>query len=87
MNFFDLIVSTAFSIYRHCKEKMNIQKDEDGSFLIKCSQNELAILSNALNNIPQAVDEQEYTTLISASKSETNKILDTIVAALNSDPE
>jgi hypothetical protein len=49
--------------------------------------NELTILSNALNNIPQAVDEQEYTTLISASKSETNKILDTIVTALNSDQQ
>jgi hypothetical protein len=87
MIFIDLIVSTAFSIYLHWKEKMNIQKDENGSFLIKCSQNELTILSNALNNIPQAVDEQEYTTLISASKSETNKVLDTIVTALNSDQQ
>jgi hypothetical protein len=62
---------------------MNIVREEKGNFCIECSHDELIILSNALNNIPQAVDEQEYTTLIGASKTETTKVLDTIVAALN----
>lgn len=61
---------------------MNISKEENGGFHIKCSREELIILSNALNNIPQAVDEQEYTTLIGASKTDTNKVLDALVTAL-----
>lgn len=50
--------------------------------ILSASPSALAETCNALNNIPQAVDEQEYTTLIGASKLETNKILDAIVAAL-----
>jgi hypothetical protein len=62
---------------------MNISKGKNSDFQIECSRNELIILSNALNNIPQAVDECEYTTLIGASKPETNEVLDAIVAALS----
>jgi hypothetical protein len=62
---------------------MNILREENGNFCLECSHDELIILSNALNNIPQAVDEQEYTTLIGASKAETTNVLDIIVAALN----
>ncbi len=62
---------------------MNISKKENGEFRIDCSREELVILSNALNNIPQAVDEQEYTTLIGASKTDTNKVLNAIISALN----
>jgi hypothetical protein len=62
---------------------MNILKSENGNFYIECSRDELIILSNALNNIPQAVDEQEYTTLIGASKTDAHKVLDAIVGALN----
>lgn len=61
---------------------MNILQADSGDFCIECTRQELIILSNALNNIPQAVDEQEYTTLIGATKQETNFILDTLVAAL-----
>ena len=61
---------------------MNIQKDENGNFHIRCSRDELIIISNALNNIPQAVDENEYTSLIGASKPETVAVLDLIVSIL-----
>jgi hypothetical protein len=61
---------------------MNILQKENGNFFIECNSDELIILSNALNNIPQAVDEQDYTTLIGASKMEVTEILDTIFVAL-----
>jgi hypothetical protein len=63
-------------------KNMNIL-EEHGNFRIECSREELIVLSNALNNIPQAVDEQEYTTLIGASKTDAHKVLDAIVKALN----
>jgi hypothetical protein len=63
--------------------KYEYLKKEHGNFRIKCSREELIVLSNALNNIPQAVDEQEYTTLIGASKTDTHKVLNAIVEALN----
>lgn len=61
---------------------MNILQKENGNFFIECNPDELITLSNALNNIPQAVDEQDYTTLIGASKMEVTEILDTIFVAL-----
>jgi hypothetical protein len=61
---------------------MNISKGRNSDFQIECSRDELIVLSNALNNIPQAVDEWEYTTLIGATKTEADKVLDAIVAAL-----
>jgi hypothetical protein len=63
---------------------MNIQREANGDFNIKCSHDELIIISNALNNIPQAVSENEYTTLIGASKAETKEVLNIVSTALNS---
>jgi hypothetical protein len=62
---------------------MKICRSTFDSFLIECNRQELDILRNALNNIPQPVDECEYTTLIGATKESTNKILDTLVEALH----
>lgn len=64
---------------------MNIFQEDSGDFRIECTRHELIILSNALNNIPQAVDEQDYTTLIGATKLETIEVLDAIIAALEED--
>lgn len=64
---------------------MKIEMLEQGKFALHCSREELSILNNALNNIPQAVDEVEYTTLIGATKEEANELLATIHAALGSD--
>ena len=66
---------------------MNISQEDSDHFWIECNRHELIILSNALNNIPQAVDEQEYTTLIGATKLETIRILDAIVAVLGEEVE
>ena len=51
-------------------------------FEIDCSRDELVILNNALNNIPQAVGANEYTTLIGATKDEVEAILAKIGKAL-----
>lgn len=61
---------------------MKISRHDDGSFTLKCDRSELSILSNALNNIPQAVHEQEYTSLIGATKADATVLLDQCVAAL-----
>lgn len=61
---------------------MKVSKLNKDSFLIECSRDELNILRNSLNNIPQAVDECEYTTLIGATKENTNNIVDILVDAL-----
>jgi hypothetical protein len=45
------------------------------SFVIECSRQELDIPRNALNNIPQPVDECEYTTLIGATKEKLTNFL------------
>ena len=60
---------------------MKISHD-DGKFEIDCSREELAILNNALNNIPQAVSANEYTSLIGATKDEVEAILEKIGKAL-----
>jgi hypothetical protein len=57
----------------------------DSGYSIKCSREELSVLGNALNNIPQAVSEQDYSSLIGTSKAEVNALLDIIVARLNAD--
>jgi hypothetical protein len=62
---------------------MKVSKKNRDSFVLECSREELIILSNALNNIPQAVDEEEYTTLIGATKTDTDKILDMLIEALD----
>lgn len=61
---------------------MQILKTDSNNFRIECNHGELDILRNALNNIPQAVDECEYTTLIGATKEETDQVLATLVNAL-----
>lgn len=60
---------------------MKISHD-DGKFEIDCSREELAILNNALNNIPQAVSVNEYTSLIGATKDEVEAMLEKIGRAL-----
>lgn len=63
---------------------MKVLKKNSDSFILECSRDELILLSNALNNIPQAVDEEEYTTLIGATKFDTDKIQDMLLEALDS---
>lgn len=60
---------------------MRISHD-DGKFEIDCSRDELVILNNALNNIPQAVSVNEYTSLIGATKAEVEAMLEKIGKAL-----
>lgn len=59
---------------------MKLSKN-NGTFVLECSNDELTILVNALNNIPQAVDDCEYTTLIGATKEETEALLAALVKA------
>lgn len=54
------------------------------NFSLNCSRDELSVIGNALNNIPQAVSEQDYSSLIGVSKQEANILLDLIVSHLNS---
>lgn len=61
---------------------MDIHHSQDG-FLIACSRDELIIMGNALNNIPQAVQDVDYTTLIGATKGDVTVLLERIVAALS----
>lgn len=51
-------------------------------FEIDCSRDELVILNNALNNIPQPVSVDEYTTLIGATRDEVEAVLGKIGKAL-----
>jgi hypothetical protein len=60
---------------------MKIISDGD-VFGVVLSRVEMSILNNALNNIPQAVSELDYTTLIGASKSEVTAMLDSIHESL-----
>ncbi|MEQ1509643.1 MAG: hypothetical protein ABL909_04480 [Sphingopyxis sp.] len=64
---------------------MKISHHDNGRFNLSCTREELAILSNALNNIPQAVSESDYSSLIGASKAEVEKVLDLLCAALSAD--
>jgi hypothetical protein len=61
---------------------MNISKTSNGAFNIECNLEELIVLCNALNNIPQAVSESEYSSLIGRSQTDTRKIIDTILEAV-----
>ncbi len=62
---------------------MDIEFDHDlDMFVLECTREELIILNNALNNIPQAVDEQEYTTLIGGEPEEVASLLHIINEAL-----
>ena len=61
---------------------MKISKVNENDFNLKCSREELSMISNALNNIPQAVDENDYTSLIGVTKDKVNKILGVLVASL-----
>jgi hypothetical protein len=60
---------------------MKIDKADSGRFLIECDAIELMILSNGLNNIPQAVSDGDHGTLIGGSKQEVSALLDQLVAA------
>jgi hypothetical protein len=64
---------------------MKIEILEQDRFALHCSREELSVLNNALNNIPQAVDEIDYNTLIGAAKGEVDELLATIHAALESE--
>lgn len=64
-------------------KNMKVSKKNRDSFVLECSREELILLSNALNNIPQAVDEEEYTALIGATKIDTDKILDILLEVLD----
>ena len=61
---------------------MKILKENENNFNVKCSREELSVLSNALNNIPQAVDESEYTSLIGVTKARVTRLLDILVVPL-----
>jgi hypothetical protein len=65
---------------------MKIVSDND-MFTMTLSRIEMSILNNALNNIPQAVSQHDYTTLIGASKSEVTTMLDSIHESLGDRPE
>jgi hypothetical protein len=65
---------------------MKIVSDND-VFTMTLSRIEMCILNNALNNIPQAVSQHDYTTLIGASKSEVTTLLDLIHESLGDRPE
>jgi hypothetical protein len=54
-------------------------------FRIECNREELMVLSNAINNIPQAVSDKEYSSLIGVSKAEATKILHQIHTAFGDD--
>ena len=57
-------------------------ESNDGDFKIECSRDELSILSNALNNIPQAVSLHDYGSLIGAQKDQVDKMLGQLVSVL-----
>lgn len=63
---------------------MKIFNSSENKFTIECNEDELTIISNALNNIPQAVDECEYTTLIAGTTEEVDVILRQLAEALKS---
>lgn len=65
---------------------MKIISDGD-VFTVVLNRVEMCILNNALNNIPQAVSELGYTTVIGASKSEVTAMLDSIHESLEGRPE
>jgi hypothetical protein len=64
---------------------MKIEILEKDRFALNCSREELSVLNNALNNIHQAVDEIDYTTLIGATKGKADEMLALINAALVSE--
>ena len=66
----------------NCGLIMKILKVNENNFNMECSREELSVILNALSNIPQVVDESEYTSLIGVQKASVNKILDTLVASL-----
>jgi hypothetical protein len=66
---------------------MNISKKNDDAFSIECNWEELAVLCNALNNIPQAVADSEYSSLIGISKDDTRKIMAMMVKVLRDPAE
>jgi hypothetical protein len=66
---------------------MNILKKDNGEFNIECNLEELMALCCALNNIPQAVIESEYSSLIGISKADTRKIMDIMVKAIRDPAE
>jgi hypothetical protein len=61
---------------------MNILRKSNGEFNIECNLEELAALCSALNNIPQAVLESEYSSLIGISKADTRKIINTMLEVI-----
>lgn len=56
--------------------------ERDGGFEVTCSRDELIVINNALNNIPQAVSEPEYGSLIGANKTDVDALLAQINSAL-----
>ena len=66
----------------NCGPTMKILKVSENNFNMECSHEELSVILNARSNIPQAVDESEYTSLIGVPKASVNKILGTLAASL-----
>lgn len=60
---------------------MKIEKSDESQYTITCDNIEMMIISNALNNIPQAVSDGDFSTLIGGSKIEVQNILDALIAA------
>lgn len=65
------------------KFPMKIKKSDNNLFTITCNGDELTILSNALSNIPQAVGDCEYSTLIAGTKEEVDVVLRQLADALD----
>ncbi len=63
---------------------MRITAPPAAPFQIECSRDELVILSNAINNLPQSVDEIEHTTLIGATTAEITSVHQVLLNTLNS---
>lgn len=60
---------------------MKVEKTDRSHFSIKCNAVEMMIISNALNNIPQAVSDGDFGALIGGYKEEVQHILDALLAA------
>jgi glutathione S-transferase len=64
---------------------MRIKAPPAAPFQIECSRDELVILSNAITNLPQSVNEIDHTTLIGATTNEIASVHQVLLKALRSD--
>lgn len=61
---------------------MNIENDEAGAFSLTVNRNELSLLSNALNEVCNGIDVQEFSTRLGSSREEAVKLLEIVRSAL-----